>query len=118
MNIDEFCELLIKELISAKIQSPEEAIKLRSKLCREYHPKTMPSFIQILAYASNDEYKKLSFLQSKPTRTIAGVSPIAIMTKPMKCPHGKCLMCPGGVDSFFEARRKAIQARSLPLEGQ
>ena len=101
MNIDEFCELLIKELISAKIQSPEEAIKLRSKLCREYHPKTMPSFIQILAYASNEEYKKLSFLQSKPSRTIAGVSPIAIMTKPMKCPHGKCLMCPGGVDSFF-----------------
>ncbi|MFA5887339.1 MAG: tRNA uridine(34) 5-carboxymethylaminomethyl modification radical SAM/GNAT enzyme Elp3 [Candidatus Nanoarchaeia archaeon] len=101
MNIDEFCRLLIKELISTKIQSPEEAIKLRSRLCREYHPKTMPSFIQILAYASNEEYKKLFFLQSKPSRTIAGVSPLAIMTKPMKCPHGKCLMCPGGVDSAF-----------------
>ncbi|MDI6738055.1 MAG: tRNA uridine(34) 5-carboxymethylaminomethyl modification radical SAM/GNAT enzyme Elp3 [Nanoarchaeota archaeon] len=101
MELNEFCKLLIKGLISNNIKTPEEAIKLRAILCRKHHPKTMPSFIQILAYASNDEYKKLSFLQSKPSRTIAGVSPIAIMTKPMKCPHGKCVMCPGGVDSFF-----------------
>ncbi len=101
MEFDEFCKLLIKELISNKVKTPEEAIKLRGALCRKYHPKSMPSFIQILAHASNEEYKKLSFLQSKPSRTIAGVSPIAIMTKPMKCPHGKCMMCPGGVDSFF-----------------
>ena len=101
MESDEFCKLLIKELISAKAQTPEDAIKLRAALCRQYHPNQMPSFIQILAYASNEEYKKLFFLQSKPSRTIAGVSPIAIMAKPMKCPHGKCIMCPGGVDSFF-----------------
>lgn len=101
MESDEFCKLLIKELISNNVKTPEEAIKLRGALCRECHPKTMPSFIQILAYASNEEYKKLSFLQSKPSRTIAGVSPIAIMTKPMKCPHGKCIMCPGGIDSVF-----------------
>lgn len=101
MEFDAFCKLLINELISNNVKTPEEAIKLRSKLCREHHPSVMPSFIQILAYASNDEYKKLSFLQSKPSRTIAGVSPIAIMTKPKKCPHGKCIMCPGGVDSFF-----------------
>ncbi|MFH1065269.1 MAG: tRNA uridine(34) 5-carboxymethylaminomethyl modification radical SAM/GNAT enzyme Elp3 [Nanoarchaeota archaeon] len=101
MESDEFCKLLIKELVSSKVQTPEYAIKLRSKLCREYHPKQMPSFIRILAYASNEEYRQLSFLQLKPSRTIAGVSPLAIMTKPMKCPHGKCMMCPGGVDSFF-----------------
>ncbi|MBU2639052.1 MAG: tRNA uridine(34) 5-carboxymethylaminomethyl modification radical SAM/GNAT enzyme Elp3 [Nanoarchaeota archaeon] len=101
MEFDEFCKLLIKELVSNKVKTPEEAIKLRGALCRQYHPSKMPSFIQILAHASNEEYTKLKFLQSKPSRTIAGVSPIAIMTKPMKCPHGKCVMCPGGVDSFF-----------------
>jgi len=101
METTEFCRIFIEDALGKGIATAEEAIKLRSVLCRQQHPKSMPSFIQILAYATNEEYKKLFFLQSKPSRTIAGVSPIAIMTKPMKCPHGKCLMCPGGVDSAF-----------------
>ena len=30
----------------------------------------------------------------KPTKTLAGVTPIAVMTKPKKCNHGTCLYCP------------------------
>ncbi|MFH8120047.1 MAG: tRNA uridine(34) 5-carboxymethylaminomethyl modification radical SAM/GNAT enzyme Elp3 [Candidatus Aenigmatarchaeota archaeon] len=30
----------------------------------------------------------------KPTRTISGVSPIAVVVEPRKCPHGACLYCP------------------------
>ncbi len=33
----------------------------------------------------------------KPVRTISGIVPIAIMTKPMPCP-GKCIYCPGGLE--------------------
>tara|TARA_Y100000034_G_scaffold132251_1_gene194778 strand:- start:155 stop:1759 length:1605 start_codon:yes stop_codon:yes gene_type:complete len=40
-------------------------------------------------------------LKTKPVRTISGVAPIAIMTRPDKCPHGKCTFCPGGPNSFF-----------------
>jgi elongator complex protein 3 len=40
-------------------------------------------------------------LLTKPTRTISGVAPVAIMTKPFACPHGKCIMCPGGPNSEF-----------------
>src|SRR3989344_4081023 len=40
-------------------------------------------------------------LISKPSRTIAGVYPVAIMSKPMGCPHGTCIFCPGGPGSFF-----------------
>ena len=32
----------------------------------------------------------------KPVRTISGIVPIAIMTKPFPCP-GKCIYCPGGL---------------------
>lgn len=32
----------------------------------------------------------------KPTRTLSGVAPIAVMTKPFPCPHGSCIYCPGG----------------------
>ena len=30
----------------------------------------------------------------KPTKTLAGVTPIAVMMKPMKCKHGTCIYCP------------------------
>jgi elongator complex protein 3 len=30
----------------------------------------------------------------KPTKTIAGVTPLAVMLKPRKCKHGVCLYCP------------------------
>ena len=30
----------------------------------------------------------------KPTKTLAGVTPIAVMLKPRKCRHGTCLYCP------------------------
>jgi len=30
----------------------------------------------------------------KPSKTLAGVTPIAVMCKPQKCKHGTCLYCP------------------------
>jgi elongator complex protein 3 len=32
--------------------------------------------------------------QRKPTKTISGVTPIAVVIRPEKCPHGTCLYCP------------------------
>ncbi len=32
----------------------------------------------------------------KPTRTLSGVTIVAVMTAPYPCPHGKCAYCPGG----------------------
>jgi len=30
----------------------------------------------------------------KPSKTLAGVTPIAVMCKPKKCRHGTCIYCP------------------------
>ena len=30
----------------------------------------------------------------KPTRTISGITPVAIMLPPRKCKHGACVFCP------------------------
>lgn len=35
-------------------------------------------------------------LQTKPTRTLSGVAPITVLTKPFPCP-GKCIFCPSDV---------------------
>jgi len=32
----------------------------------------------------------------KPVRAISGVSVVAVMAKPFRCPHGRCVYCPGG----------------------
>ena len=92
---------LIKEILDRDLNSVEEVMKLRREYCRMYKPNDFPSLIKILLHANKDELKKLKFLITKPTRTMSGVTPVAIMTSPEKCPHGKCLMCPGGPDSFF-----------------
>jgi len=36
-------------------------------------------------------------LRIRATRSISGVSVIAVMARPWPCPHGKCVYCPGGV---------------------
>lgn len=33
-------------------------------------------------------------MTKKPTKTISGVTPLAVVLKPMKCKHGTCLFCP------------------------
>lgn len=34
----------------------------------------------------------------KPTRSLSGVTVVAVMTSPARCPHGRCTYCPGGVE--------------------
>ena len=48
-----------------------------------------------IALRAREEIRKLG---RKPSRILSGVAPVAIMTKPYPCPHGKCIYCPGGPD--------------------
>ncbi len=94
---------LFKELIDIlkkKKLSKEKLVKLKAKLCKKHGVREIPKDIQILLNAEPEEMEGIE-LVSKPTRTISGVAIIAIMSKPFKCPHGKCLMCPGGPASVF-----------------
>ncbi len=90
---------LITEL-KRKDLTEKQFSALKRDLALRYKEKTIPSNIQILLHA---EEKDLPFLKkkllTKPVRTISGVSPVALMTAPSKCPHGKCSFCPGGIAS-------------------
>lgn len=45
----------------------------------------------------------------KPTKTISGVTPLAVVIKPMKCKHGTCLYCPSlGVPQSYTPKSPAI----------
>jgi len=58
------------------------------------HKTTIPLNSLLLESVLGTDREKLSaMLRTKPTRTLSGVSTIAIMTAPMGCP-GKCIYCP------------------------
>ena len=86
--------------------SDRQLAKLKRELALKYKLKRIPTNIEILLNANQKDIPKLKQkLLTKPTRTISGVAPVAIMTKPYPCPHarsgGPCIMCPGGVGSEF-----------------
>ncbi|MBW2980951.1 tRNA uridine(34) 5-carboxymethylaminomethyl modification radical SAM/GNAT enzyme Elp3 [Candidatus Woesearchaeota archaeon] len=90
------------ELIKAKKPNKKQLNRLKNKVCSKYKRKTIPSDIEILLNADAKDVPKIrKYLLTKPTRTISGVAVCAIMTKPIKCKHGKCYYCPGGPDSVF-----------------
>lgn len=94
-NITEFYTELRKELAESSPQKHKNNLnKLKFRLSKKYKIKKLPTDIEIYL---NTGLK----IETKPSRTLSGVSVVAIMTKPLKCPHGKCLYCPGGIDSFY-----------------
>jgi elongator complex protein 3 len=99
--MEAFYKELFETIEKEHITSTQEVLKLRRKLCRKYNPALFPSMIDILTHASEKQFKMLNFLITKPMRTKSGVTPIALMTKPGRCPHGTCTMCPGGIGSPF-----------------
>ncbi|HLD79647.1 MAG TPA: tRNA uridine(34) 5-carboxymethylaminomethyl modification radical SAM/GNAT enzyme Elp3 [Candidatus Nanoarchaeia archaeon] len=91
----------ITELIKTNhIQDQESLNYIKQNISKKHKLSKTPTNIEILVSLPPEkimEFKKV--LLSKPTRTISGVSPVAIMTAPSKCPHGKCTFCPGGLNS-------------------
>jgi len=91
------------EVIQAiKKERPEQQAlsNLKIRLSKKHGMKKVPSNIEIFLNGSEEDIKNLN-LVTKPTRTLSGVATISIMTRPARCPHGKCTFCPGGPQSFF-----------------
>jgi elongator complex protein 3 len=74
--------------------SKEALSKLKVKLSQKYGLKSVPSDVEVFLRTGTK-------LVTKPMRTMSGVSPLALMTAPFACPHGKCVYCPGGPGSPF-----------------
>lgn len=68
--------------------------KIKSQVAKKYHLSQLPRDSDIMLTSGIS-------LKSKTVRTISGVAPIAVMTKPIPCKHGRCIFCPGGPGSHF-----------------
>ncbi|MCH7661762.1 MAG: tRNA uridine(34) 5-carboxymethylaminomethyl modification radical SAM/GNAT enzyme Elp3 [Euryarchaeota archaeon] len=97
------CEELLSRVLAGEIERDEvESAKL--EVCSEFSSPKVPTNSDILTKAPQDRREEAeAVLRRKPVRTASGVSPVAIMTSPHMCPHGKCLYCPGGPASEFDS---------------
>ncbi|MFB6173105.1 MAG: tRNA uridine(34) 5-carboxymethylaminomethyl modification radical SAM/GNAT enzyme Elp3, partial [Halobacteriales archaeon] len=97
------CEELIERILAGEVGCDDvEAAK--TEVCGRYSAPKVPKNTDLLDRAPDGRREELAeVLQRKPVRTASGVSPVAIMTSPHMCPHGKCLYCPGGPASEFSS---------------
>jgi elongator complex protein 3 len=97
--VEKLAREIIKKLLNGEIKDKDSLAREKARLAAKYKLGRFPKNSEILRYAKEDEYDDvLVFLQKKPTRTLSGVAVVAAMTKPSKCPHGKCIYCPGGLE--------------------
>ncbi|QAU11712.1 tRNA uridine(34) 5-carboxymethylaminomethyl modification radical SAM/GNAT enzyme Elp3 [Halorubrum sp. BOL3-1] len=97
------CEHLVDRILAGEVERDDlESAKLDA--CSEFSSPKVPKNTEILDHAPADHRDDvIEVVQRKPVRTASGVSPVAIMTSPELCPHGKCLYCPGGPASEFSS---------------
>ncbi|WP_162224468.1 tRNA uridine(34) 5-carboxymethylaminomethyl modification radical SAM/GNAT enzyme Elp3 [Halorussus amylolyticus] len=97
------CEELVERILAGDVERDDlESEKL--EVCSEFSAPKVPKNSELFDYAPEEHREDLqAVLQRKPVRTASGVSPVAIMTSPHQCPHGKCLYCPGGPGSEFSS---------------
>ena len=90
----EILEQLMKELPNEK-----RFLLIKRSFGRKYKA-SIPRNFDLYKSATKKQKKALHYLLfKKPTRSISGVSVVAVMCKPHKCPHGRCSYCPKGAEA-------------------
>lgn len=110
-----------REIISrlSSSDTPDDIQRIKLSVCRKFRLSAFPKNSAILLAAEPHEREHLRrILQVKPTRTLSGVAPVAVMTSPHPCPHGICLPCPGGPDHLFQSPQSYTGEEPAALRGR
>ena len=113
-NYDSACTDLAELLIASK--DDFDLAKAKKRVSARYGLSSIPKNSDILAKLPKDE-KIIKKVQRKPVRAISGVAVVAVMTSPSECPHGRCMMCPGGPKSDFNSPQSYVGAEPAALRG-
>ena len=116
--IDRVCQELVDRILAGEIDR-DEVESAKMEVCSKYSSPRVPKNSTLIDFGPDEKREALeAVLQRKPVRTASGVSPIAIMTSPKGCPHGKCLYCPGGPDSEFSSAQSYTGDEPAAARGQ
>jgi len=92
------CREIIEELMRIPSPSRGDLNRIKLEIARKYDLDGIPSNAQLISLLKPEERERLlPILRRKATRTISGVTVIAVMTRPWPCPQKTpCAYCPGG----------------------
>jgi elongator complex protein 3 len=92
----------VREIINVLMLLPspthDEVNRVKLRVTAEHQVERVPSNAEIIrALKPEEKLKLLRVLRRKATRTISGVTVVAVMTRPHPCPQPEpCAYCPGG----------------------
>ncbi len=99
--MDNVNQTIVQEAINSKINTPEQLAKIKRQVSGRFGIASPPSDHELRrtyrtlvgdnAIEASEELEAV--LQSRAIRTLSGVAPITVLTKPYPCP-GKCIYCP------------------------
>jgi len=94
-KIEKISRDVINYLINNPGTSRHKITNIKGRIGKKYKLDKVIKNATVLNFATSEEKKIITqILKRRTTRTISGVSVIAIMTKPLPCP-GTCIYCPG-----------------------
>ncbi|MEM2367039.1 MAG: tRNA uridine(34) 5-carboxymethylaminomethyl modification radical SAM/GNAT enzyme Elp3, partial [Candidatus Bathyarchaeia archaeon] len=79
---------IVESLMRIPSPSPDDVNRVKVRVAAKYRLGKIPSNPEIIAFLrGNEERRKLlPVLRRKATRTISGVTVVAVMTQPYPCP--------------------------------
>lgn len=95
---EKFSREIISRIQRGEICSSRELNSAKLALAKQMRLDELPTNPDILAFSSKPDRKLVSLLGVKPVRSLSGVSVVAVMAKPHKCP-GNCIYCPSGIET-------------------
>lgn len=94
----DYTDEFLQAVISGEVTTRDGVLRLKARLSKKHGLSRVPTNYEILAEVPEELRDVVEpLLRNKPVRTISGVAPVAVMTSPYECPHGRCSYCPGGV---------------------
>lgn len=98
MSMDKALREIVETLMHTPSPNHNDVNQVKMKVAAKYQLGKVPSNSEIIRVLRAEEKRKiLPILRRKATRTISGITVIAVMTKPYPCPQPEpCAYCPGG----------------------
>jgi elongator complex protein 3 len=98
LNADSATREIINALLLLPSPTHDDVNRVKTQVAAKLQLERIPSNAELInALKPKERLRLLQVLRRKITRTISGVTVIAVMTKPQLCPQPEpCAYCPGG----------------------
>ena len=91
---------LARAVVEGRVTTRQELERLKRELASREGLARVPTDADVLGRIEGDVPEGArSLLLTKPSRSLSGVTVVAVMAPPAPCPHGRCAYCPGGVEA-------------------